>query len=146
MTCICVSPNRLWAPLRLGWSNTTLYSHHEAKPKRIRAWAVFVSWLCVWLTNQIHKTNEWMNEWVIQEQDLTQRRHVAFHSGLSQEGFKSPVDPAQNCGPFPAPDALTLACFIVLLGSNLWKIQESHLRLFWLKSYALQFDRWDMVE
>lgn len=69
-----------------------------------------------------------------------------FPLGLSQEGLKSPVGPAQKCGPFPAQDALTLACFTVLLGSNLEKIQESHLRLFWLKSYALQFDRGDMVE
>lgn len=79
---------------------------------------------------------------MIQGQDLAQRRHVAFHSGLSQEGLKSPVGPAQKCGPFPAQDALTLACFTVLLGSNLEKSQESHLRLFWLKPYyALQFDR-----
>lgn len=58
-----------------------------------------------------------MNEWMIKEQDLAQRRHVAFYSGLSQEGFKSPIGPAQKSGPLPTQDALTLACFIVLLGS-----------------------------
>lgn len=45
MSCICVSPNRLWAPLRLGWCDTVLCPHLKAKPKRIRAWAMWANHL-----------------------------------------------------------------------------------------------------
>lgn len=112
-----MSPNTLSSLTKLGRSNKALCPQREAKTERIRAWSVFVLWLCEWLTNQVHKQ---IHECMSQEQALAQRR---------QRGLAQKLD-------HPCPGGTDPGLFHGVLGATTgsvirtWRELKSHLILF----------------